>query len=101
MPRDGWTAVAVMLGILLGAARSSADEPSADTKARLPALLRAGADAAKAKKWDACIEALSAAAAIDGAATTLGDLGLCEEASGHFAAASTHLHRALASATSE
>lgn len=89
-------ASAVALGMLLGTASAHADEPSAEDRARLPALLRAGSDATKAKKWDACIEALSAAAAINDAATTWGDLGLCEEAAGRFPDAYKHLRQAMA-----
>jgi hypothetical protein len=84
-----------MLAVLLAAAHARADEPSADDRAKLATLLHAGANAAKAKQWDACIQALTAAAALDGAPTTWGELGLCEEAGGHFPAAHRHLFRAL------
>jgi hypothetical protein len=57
-----WTASAMALGLLLCEGRAGADEPSAEDRARLPSLLRAGADATKANKWDACITALSEAA---------------------------------------
>jgi hypothetical protein len=96
MLRIGRIGVGVALGIALcGAPVCAAAEPSAPDAARLPELLRAGADAAKAKRWEACADALTAAARIDEAATPLGELGLCEEAAGRYALAFTHLRRAM------
>jgi hypothetical protein len=81
--------------LLLCAGHASADEPSATDRARAATLRQTGADAAKAKRWDACIEALTAAVAIDDAPTTWGELGLCEEAAGRYALADLHLRRAM------
>jgi hypothetical protein len=98
MRGHAWRASAFTLGLLLGAGSAGADEPSAEDRARLPALLRAGADAAKAKKWDACIAALSEAVRIKETPETLGKLGLCEEADGqHDVDAYHHLSSSLRS----
>jgi hypothetical protein len=88
------TSCAAATALLLCALQANAAEPTADQPS-IAALLRAGADAAKAKKWDACIEALTAAAAIENNATTLGDLGLCEEHAEKLAPAHDHLRHAL------
>lgn len=90
---------ALVLGLGLAFARTSAAEPTADERARLAALLHQGDDAAKAKDWKACIAARSAALAIEDAATIAGDLGLCEERAGRFGDAMSHVLRALAEAT--
>jgi hypothetical protein len=92
----GWAAV---LGLVLGAKPSRAEEPATQDRARLPGLLQAGAEAARAHKWQACIDALTAAAAIEGARTTWGDLGLCEVEAGRFVDAHRHFRRAFESAT--
>lgn len=68
--------------------------------AQATALIKAGAQAAKVKKWDACVAEYSAAAAIEDTPVTAGELGLCEEHTGQFAAAYSHLHRALEGAPS-
>ncbi len=68
---------------------SGADAPD------LATLLRTGSQAASARRWGACIDALSAAAAIDNAPKTWGELGLCEEQAGRFVAAHDHLFRAV------
>lgn len=86
----------VLGAVGVGIPSRAAAEPSSEDSARLPALLKAGADASRAKKWDACIESYSAAVAIEESAATFGELGLCEEAAGHFARAHPHLKRAVA-----
>ena len=87
----------VALGALIaGLSRGAAAEPAPDSRAQLPALLQAGADASKAKHWEACIEAYSRAAAIEEAPATLGELGLCEEGAGSYARAHPHLKNAAA-----
>ena len=91
MRRVGWWSLgfAAALMVCCPAARASPDDASrADEVA---ALLRAGAQAARAKQWGACIDALTAALAIQGAPATAGDLGLCEEQAGRYAAAHRHL----------
>lgn len=91
-------ASAVALTLLLGAGRASAAEPSAEDRARLPALLRAGSAANKAKKWDECIAAYAEAVRLGKTPETLGNLGLCEEAQGqHDVDAYHHLREALIS----
>lgn len=90
----GWMAFGAVAALLFAAAPADAADPGTEERARLSTLLRAGAEAARAKNWDTCIEAYSAAAAIEDAATTLGELGLCEEAAGRNAAAHPHLLRA-------
>ena len=64
------------------------------------AQIKAGAQAAKEKKWDACITAYTAALNADDSPSTFGELGLCEEHAGRFADAYRHLHRALEKAPS-
>lgn len=96
--RRAWFAA---VALLLAAFPARAAEPSDAERARLAPLLKAGAGAAKAKQWAACIEAFTAAAAIDGAAKTWGELGLCEEGAGRFALAHRHLLRAREGAPSE
>jgi hypothetical protein len=90
---------AVALALVLGARHSRAEEPAAQDKARLAALLQAGAQAARAHKWQGCIDALTAAAAIEGSRTTWGDLGLCEVEAGRFVDARIHFRRAFDTAT--
>lgn len=94
----GWR-WALVLSMGLSVAPVSAAEPTADERAQLEALLRQGADAAKAKDWKACVDARWAALAIEDAARTAGDLGLCEEQAGRFGDAMNHLRRALAEVT--
>jgi PEGA domain len=79
-------------------ARTSAAEPSVADRARVVELLRRGDEAAKVKDWKRCIEARRAALDIEYASKVAGDLGLCEEQAGRFAAAYTHLWRALEAA---
>lgn len=88
----------LVLGMLLvlGIPSRAAADPAGGDRAQLAALLRAGASAARARKWDACIESYSKAVAIEEAPTTFGELGLCEEAAGRYAAAHPHLRRAVA-----
>ena len=81
--------------VLLLPSRSAAD-PAGDERARLPALREAGAGAAKARNWEACIDAYSRAAGIEEDAVIFGELGLCEEAAGRYASAHPHLKRAVA-----
>lgn len=92
-----------IVGLLCGALLCGRDWPAeaapgdADAK-RLSDLLRSGAEAASAKRWEACATALTEAAALDDAPKTWGDLGLCEEQASRFALAHTHLRRAMESA---
>jgi hypothetical protein len=86
------------LAVLFGSGRPVLAEPTPADPAQLAKLLRAGAEAATAKRWSACVDALTAALALDAAAKTRGDLGLCEEQAGRFALAFTHLNRAMESA---
>jgi len=100
----GWpgraTALAAVCTCALGVS-SASGEPAAAGEGRVAELLRAGAEAASAKRWEACIESLSAAAEIEDAAKTWGDLGLCEEQAGRFAAAYMHLRRAMEKAPAQ
>jgi hypothetical protein len=97
----GWPAIGAAAVLALFAASARAGEPAEADRARLATLLRSGADAAKAKHWDDCVTALGAALAIDGAATTAGDLGLCEEGASKFALAFRDLRRALEAAPTD
>lgn len=90
---------AAVLAAVLGVAWPAAAAPAEGDRARLPALLRAGADAARKEDWKGCVDALHDALAIEDAARTAGDLGLCEEQAGRFGDAFNHLARALAAAT--
>lgn len=85
---------AVALAVLAPPARA-ADPPSND-KPRRPALLQAGAAASRAKKWQTCIDAYAQATTLEESPPVFGELGLCEEAAGHFASAHPHLKRAVA-----
>jgi hypothetical protein len=58
-------------------------------------LLRAGADATKAKNWAACIDAYTAAAALGDTPEIQGRRGLCEEAAARNVDAYRHLFAAL------
>lgn len=87
---------ATCLLIALHAETSRADDRDPSERALLPGLLREGAEAARAKKWDACIKAYARVASIEESATTLGELGLCEEAAGRYPEAHHHLRRARA-----
>ena len=87
----------LLLAVLSRVSPAVADDAGA-VQAR--AWIKAGAQAAKEKKWDACVAAYSAASAIEDASTTAGELGLCEERAGQFADAYSHLHRALEGAPS-
>lgn len=95
----GWR-WALVLALVLAVARSSAADPAGDDAARLAGLLGTGAKAAKAKDWPTCVNAFAQALAIDGAPTTAGNLGLCEEKAGKLVAAYDHLRRALDAAPS-
>ena len=64
------------------------------------AQIKAGAQASKEKKWDACVTAYTAALESDESPSIFGELGLCEEHAGRFADAYRHLHRALEKAPS-
>ena len=86
--------------LALHAASARAEDAGAG-KARLAGLLRRGAEAAKAQQWEACIQALGEAAALEETPRTAGDLGLCEEQAGRFAEAHRHLRRALESAPAD
>jgi hypothetical protein len=84
--------------VTIAALSSCAPDASGSDAPDLPALLRTGSQAASARRWGACIDALSAAAAIDNAPKTWGELGLCEEQAGRFVAAHDHLFRAVEAA---
>jgi hypothetical protein len=84
---------AVTLALIGGSVRANALDDA--TKASLAEHLRAGSVASKAKQWNACIQAYTAAAAIEGAPATWGELGLCEEQAGRFLDAYNHLRRAV------
>lgn len=95
MAVNGWCAGGAVALLLLAASPAFGDNaPQPGTQ------IRAGAQAAKEKKWDACIEAYRAALEADDTPTTAGELGLCEEHAGRFADAYRHLHHALEKAPS-
>jgi hypothetical protein len=93
-----WWRWALVLGLGVTFAETSAAEPTAADRARMAELLREGDEAAKARDWKGCAEARRAALKIEYAPTVAGDLGLCEEQASRFAAAYTHLWRALEAA---
>lgn len=93
--RPGFVAVAGALSLL---ARSAAGAPNDGDAARHAELLRQGAAAAKAQRWDACIQALTEAVEINNTPAALGGLGLCEEQAGRYARAHDHLRRAMEAA---
>ena len=64
-------------------------------------LVRAGMEASNTKQWGACIEALTAAAALEDDPKTWGELGLCEERAGRFVSAHDHLFRAMEAAPTQ
>lgn len=99
MGRRGWKTLLIVAAVTCCTA-SAFRGYAADPKA-VAELLRAGADAAGAKRWQVCIDALSAAATIESNPKTLGDLGLCEEQAGRFVAAHDHLFRALEGAPTQ
>lgn len=74
---------------------------TSDNRSRAAELVRAGAQAAIAKRWADCVEALTAAATLEDAPRTWGDLGLCEEQAGRHAAAYMHLRRAMEAAPAD
>lgn len=91
----------VGMGILLpGVGMARAAEPESPDRARAAALAKTGMDAANAKQWDPCIQALSEALAIEPTPITAGQLGLCEEQKGKLVAAYDHLRSALDAAPS-
>ncbi len=94
MARFGRLIGAAAVAVVLATAKARAGELHAAEKARVAAFVRAGAAAANARQWSACIQAYSAAAAIDDTPATAGDLGLCEEQAGRFVDAYNHLRRA-------
>lgn len=93
----GWQAGGAALMLLLVVSPAFADDVQSPQTA---ALLKAGARAAKEKKWEACIDAYAAAIAIEDTPASAGELGLCEEHAGQFADAYRHLQRALEGAPS-
>ncbi|MFO0593595.1 MAG: PEGA domain-containing protein [Polyangiaceae bacterium] len=97
MQSRGWSWAA--LSLVLASRFASAADPPSDAQARLSKLLRAGTEAANAKKWPACIDALTGALAIKDDPSTAGALGLCEENAGRFTDAYTHLRVAVESVT--
>jgi hypothetical protein len=96
-----WLRSCLFAGILCFPASGALASPDGGSPAQTAALLRAGADSARTGDWQACIELLTAAAALEDRATTWGDLGLCEEQAGRFALAHGHLARALESAPTD
>lgn len=93
----GWRTV-VVLGLLLsfGRARDAgAADPTAADRARRAALLRTGTAAAASKDWQGCVDALTAALAIEKDAKVAGQLGLCDEGAGRLVDAYDHLKVAL------
>ncbi len=81
--------------LLLFAARARADLPVTAPREDRAALLRAGAEATKAKSWAACIDAYAAAVALVDEPEVQGRRGLCEEAAARNVDAYRHLFAAL------
>ena len=98
--RTGGCVLGTLAVWLCGLGTAQAGEPTAADRARAAELVQTGAVAAKARRWDACIRALSDAFSIDAGPTTAGQLGLCEEQAGKLVDAYDHLHRAVNAAPS-
>lgn len=98
--RQGAAAASLLL-VCLRIAPALAGEPNDGEKARLAELLRAGDAAAKAKQWQACVQAYREALAIEDSPRTAGELGLCEEQLLRFADAHNHLDRAMDAAPTD
>ena len=81
-----------MLGLFLAAPVRAAEPTPGD--AGVGGLVQTGLEAARAKEWQACIDALSAALKVEASPRTAGELGLCEEQAGNLAAAHRHLLQA-------
>jgi hypothetical protein len=96
----GWRWVAVS-GLVLTFAPPSAADPTAEDRARRATLVRTGTAAAGSKDWQGCIDALTAALAIEKDARLAGQLGLCDENAGRFVEAYDHLMPAIESMTPE
>lgn len=94
MARHGRLIGAAAAAAVLLAAPARAGERNDTEKARAAAFIRAGSAAANARQWERCIQAYSAALALDDSPATAGDLGLCEEQAGRFVDAYNHLRRA-------
>jgi hypothetical protein len=89
---------AVLVTGLAGSTYARADTPvkvQAERAAALATLLRSAAKAARAKRFEACIEAYEKAYRIEPSPLTLGELGVCEEPLGRNVAAFQHLSAAL------
>lgn len=93
MVRRDWRA-ALLTITALGCGPCTAN---AADRAGLAELLRSGAEASSAKRWQVCVDAYSAAGALESTPRTWGELGLCEEQLGRFVAAHDHLFRAMES----
>lgn len=100
MGRIGGCVLGTLVVLLCGPGTAWAGEPTAADRARAAELVQTGTVAAKAKRWEACMRALSDAFAIDAAPTTAGQLGLCEEQAGKLVDAYDHLHRVVNAAPS-
>lgn len=96
----GLRVIGAISALLLVAGPALAGDPNDADRARAAELVRSGAAAAKARRWDACITALEAALALDDTPTTAGHLGLCEEQASKLVGAYDHLRRALDAAPS-
>lgn len=101
MVEAGWRIGAATSALVLLAAPAQAEEPSDATRARAAELGREGAAASKARQWDTCIQAYTAAVALEDAPVVSGELGLCEEQAGRFADAYRHLNHALDAAPAQ
>lgn len=97
----GWLGWGAMLASLLAATPALAEGPTGADRARLAELLRAGEAAAKARRWDGCIEAFTEALRLEDAPRTAGELGLCEQQAGRWVDAHGHLDRAMDAAPAE
>jgi hypothetical protein len=87
----------VIVTLAAASAGARAQTPAAAERDKLATFLRAGFDAAQKKNFAACIDAYASALRIEASSTALGELGLCEEATGRNVDAYHHLAAALRS----
>lgn len=99
---------ALLLAVISAQAQANAQtqpQPNTQTQAQpqapipqkgeLAKHLREGAEAARAKRWDTCIDAYTRALRLDDVPATQGELGLCEDALGRNVEAFRHLSAAM------
>jgi len=85
----------MLAALVLASASAHAEPPAGVDREGLAKLLRQGAEAARAKRWSACVDAYAGALSLEETATTQGELGICEDALGRNVSAFLHLSAAM------